>query len=82
MSAHSVAAAGHQIHGAIGTTSEHSLGRFTTALWSWRERFGSEQFWAEDLASRILDDGIDVWDVVTGTRAEHDTAPTTHRSPA
>ncbi|MBF0662066.1 acyl-CoA dehydrogenase family protein [Rhodococcus sp. (in: high G+C Gram-positive bacteria)] len=82
MSAHSVAAAGHQIHGAIGTTSEHSLGRFTTALWSWRDRFGSEQFWAEDLASRILDDGIDVWDVVTGTRADHDTAPTTHRSPA
>ena len=82
MSAHSVAAAGHQIHGAIGTTSEHHLGRFTTALWSGRDRFGSEQLWAEDLASRILDDGIDVWDVVTGTRTEHDSASTAYRSPA
>lgn len=81
MSAHSIAAAGHQIHGAIGTTSEHDLGRFTTALWSWRDRFGSEQFWAEDLASRILDDGIDVWDVVTGTRAQYDSTQTTDRSP-
>ncbi|MGV9661910.1 acyl-CoA dehydrogenase family protein [Nocardia niigatensis] len=66
-SAREVAAAGHQIHGAIGFTSEHRLGRSTTALWSWRDRFGSERYWSEILAGQILDEGTDVWDLVTGT---------------
>ncbi|MGW5143926.1 acyl-CoA dehydrogenase family protein [Nocardia beijingensis] len=65
-SAREVAAAGHQIHGAIGFTSEHSLGRFTTALWSWRDRYGSERYWSEVLAGQILDEGADPWDVITG----------------
>ncbi|MFI9411317.1 acyl-CoA dehydrogenase family protein [Nocardia gamkensis] len=65
-SAREVAAAGHQIHGAIGFTSEHSLGRFTTALWSWRDRYGSERYWSEVLAGQILDEGADPWDLITG----------------
>ena len=77
MSAHPVAATGHHVHGAIGTTSEHPLGRFTTSLWSWRDRYGSEGFWADDLASHILDDGADIWDVVVGTRPPLDSTPTT-----
>ncbi|MBM7459512.1 acyl-CoA dehydrogenase family protein [Rhodococcus coprophilus] len=81
-SAHPVAATGHHIHGAIGTTSEHPLGRFTTSLWSWRDRYGSERFWAEDLASLILDDGVDVWDVIVGTRLPRTSTPTTNRNPA
>lgn len=64
IAAYPIAAAAHQIHGAIGTTSEHALGRFTTALWSWRDRHGSESFWAEELARRVLEDGVDVWDLV------------------
>jgi acyl-CoA dehydrogenase len=66
-SAHAVAASGHQIHGAIGFTSEHPLGRYTTSLWSWRDRYGSEQYWADVLAGLVLDEGADVWDLVTGT---------------
>ncbi|MER7449437.1 acyl-CoA dehydrogenase family protein [Nocardia beijingensis] len=66
-SAREVAAAGHQIHGAIGFTSEHMLGRSTTALWSWRDRYGSERYWAEVLAGQILDGGADPWDLITGT---------------
>jgi len=65
-SAREIAAAGHQIHGAIGFTSEHSLGRFTTALWNWRERYGSERYWSEVLARQILDEGTDPWDLITG----------------
>ncbi|WP_040841782.1 acyl-CoA dehydrogenase family protein [Nocardia brevicatena] len=61
-----VAAIGHQIHGAIGFTSEHRLGRFTTSLWSWRERYGDERYWADSLAERILEGGADVWDIVAG----------------
>ncbi|MBF6387730.1 acyl-CoA dehydrogenase family protein [Nocardia farcinica] len=65
-SAREVAAIGHQIHGALGFTSEHSLGRFTTALWSWRDRYGGERYWSHVLAGQILDDGADPWDLVTG----------------
>lgn len=63
-SAREIAAIGHQIHGAMGFTAEHALGRFTTELWTWRDRYGSESYWADVLASHILDDGIDVWDAV------------------
>ncbi|MBD0022205.1 acyl-CoA dehydrogenase [Gordonia pseudamarae] len=65
-SARDIASAGHQIHGAIGFTAEHSLGRSTTSLWSWRDRFGNEQDWARVLARHILDDGVDVWDIIVG----------------
>lgn len=61
-----VAAAGHQLHGAIGFTREHALGRYTGSLHSWRNRWGSADDWARILASQILDDGPDLWDLVTG----------------
>ncbi|MFW0793946.1 acyl-CoA dehydrogenase family protein [Gordonia sp. CPCC 205515] len=64
--AREVAAAGHQIHGAIGFTSEHALGRATTSLWTWRDRYGTEQEWARVLAGQIVDDGADVWDIIVG----------------
>lgn len=64
--AHEVAAAVHQIHGAIGFTAEHALGRFTTGLWTWRDRYGTEHDWSAHLAERILDDGVDPWGVITG----------------
>ncbi|MFI1462397.1 acyl-CoA dehydrogenase family protein [Nocardia carnea] len=66
-SAREIAAAGHQLHGAIGFTAEHPLGRSTTALLAWRERYGSERYWAGVLADQVLEDGVDVWDLVTGS---------------
>lgn len=63
----SVASAGHQLHGAIGFTSEHALGRHTGSLQSWRNRWGSDDEWARTLASVILDDELEVWDVVSGS---------------
>jgi acyl-CoA dehydrogenase len=36
-SASAVAAIAHQLHGAIGTTHEHTLRLLTTRLWSWRD---------------------------------------------
>ncbi len=36
----------HQVFGAIGFTQEHVLHRYTTRLWSWRDEFGSDAFWA------------------------------------
>ena len=32
----------HQVFGAIGTTREHELHRYTTAMWAWREDAGNE----------------------------------------
>lgn len=37
-----VAALAHQLHGAIGVTSDHRLHLFTRALWQWRDANGSE----------------------------------------
>ena len=50
-SASSVAQHAHQIHGAIGTTKEYSLQRFTRRLWAWRQEWGSERINAEELGS-------------------------------
>jgi len=41
---------GHQLHGAIGTTLEHSLHRYTNALLTWRNDFGSAAYWDARLA--------------------------------
>lgn len=43
--AEEIAAAAHQIHGAIGFTNEYPLGIFTRRLLSWRDEFGDETFW-------------------------------------
>ncbi len=64
---HSVAATGHQIHGAIGFTSEHPLARWSTALWTWRDRYGTEGEWAHEIGSLLIDEDLDPWDLITET---------------
>lgn len=44
----------HQLHGAIGFTEEHRLHRFTSALWSWRDEFGSAASWTRRLGAEAL----------------------------
>ena len=63
-SAEVVARLAHQVHGAIGTTQEHSLHRWTLRLWSWRDDFGSERHWQRVLGDRALAE--DPWRLVTG----------------
>jgi acyl-CoA dehydrogenase len=58
-----VARIAHQVHGAIGTTKEHSLHLTTTRLWSWRDEYGSERVWQLELGRAALAE--DVWEVVT-----------------
>ena len=43
----------HQVHGAIGFTSEDSLQHRTRRLWAWRGEFGPEAVWAIDLGRHI-----------------------------
>lgn len=56
------AAIAHQLHGAIGVTTEHPLHRYTTSAWSWREEYGAERTWARRLACGA---GADLWASLT-----------------
>ena len=57
---------GHQVHGAIGFTYEHSLHFWTRRLWSWRAEFGSESAWAEELGRAVAARGADaLWSDLT-----------------
>lgn len=50
----------HQLHGAVGISQEHQLHRFTRALWSWRDEFGSENEWALTIADEVTK-GANAW---------------------
>ncbi|MDE0419790.1 MAG: acyl-CoA dehydrogenase family protein [Gammaproteobacteria bacterium] len=57
----------HQVHGAMGFTHEHSLHHFTRRLWAWRDEYGRETHWQEQLGRRVADGGADsVWEFLVG----------------
>jgi alkylation response protein AidB-like acyl-CoA dehydrogenase len=63
-----VAALAHQVHGAIGFAREHALHRFTRRLWSWRDEFGNESFWAKRVGAMAQDAGAEgYWPMVAAT---------------
>jgi acyl-CoA dehydrogenase len=63
-----VAEIAHQVHGAIGFTKEHSLHHLTRRLWSWRDEFGDEAYWATSLGRRITAGGADrLWPTITAS---------------
>jgi acyl-CoA dehydrogenase len=51
------AAIAHQVHGAIGFSTEHPLHLFTRRLWAWRDDFGGESAWAVRLGARVAERG-------------------------
>lgn len=52
----------HQALGAIGTTEEHSLHRFTNAALTWRSEFGSIRSWEEAFGAAAAAGSVDdVW---------------------
>jgi acyl-CoA dehydrogenase len=63
-----VAALAHQVHGAIGFAREHALHLFTRRLWSWRDEFGNEAFWAKRVGAMAQEAGPDgYWPLVAAT---------------
>ena len=59
------AAIAHQVHGAIGFTSEHILHRYTLRMLAWRDDFGNESHWAVELGNRVCARGADeFWPLV------------------
>ena len=60
------AAIAHQVHGAIGFSSEHALHRFTQRLWAWRDDFGTEAAWAVRLGKFVAGKGADaLWPMLS-----------------
>lgn len=56
----------HRLHGAIGFTMEHALGRFTRRLMAWRGEHGNDAFWAAKLGQRVAElGGGNFWREVT-----------------
>jgi acyl-CoA dehydrogenase len=55
----------HQLHGAIGVTSEHPLWLFTLRAQSWSSDYGTTNDYARRLGQLALAAG-DPWDLVTG----------------
>ncbi len=49
----------HQVHGAIGFTSEHPLHRLTLNALAWREDYGTEAHWALALGREVSAGGAD-----------------------
>jgi acyl-CoA dehydrogenase len=66
-----VAAAAHQVHGAMGFTRAHALGGVTRRLWQWQDDFGTDSFWAAALGESILGARGPLW---------HDIAPLSDRT--
>ena len=60
------AAIAHQVHGAIGYTREFSLQQYTRRLLSWRDDFGSENYWAMTLGNVVANGGAEaLWPALT-----------------
>jgi acyl-CoA dehydrogenase len=63
-----VAAAAHQVHGAVGLSLEHELRLVTTRLWSWRSEWGGRRNWAQEVARAALDaGGPGLWPMLAAT---------------
>jgi acyl-CoA dehydrogenase len=57
----------HQVHGAMGTTSEHRLHEFTRPALAWRSEFGTVRYWDDQVTSAALQAGpAGLWSLITG----------------
>ncbi len=52
-----VAAICHQVHGAMGFTQEHPLHFSTRRLWAWRDEWGAETYWQEQIGRIVCAQG-------------------------
>jgi acyl-CoA dehydrogenase len=60
-----VAAICHQVLAAMGFTQEHPLHFATRRIWSWRDEFGAEAHWEEEIGRMVCREGGEaLWDLV------------------
>lgn len=61
-----VSSIGHQVHGAIGFTEEHSLHFYTKRLLAWRDEFGRDLVWSRIMGRRVLAaGGAGLWQLIS-----------------
>lgn len=65
IAAGTVSSHAHQIHGAIGVTSEYPLSILTRRLWGWRAEHGTEEEWSRRIGERAVAHPEGVWGLVT-----------------
>jgi acyl-CoA dehydrogenase len=56
----------HQVHGAIGTTSEHQLHHVTRPALVWRGEFGSVRHWDDQVTQAVLASEGRLWGLIAG----------------
>lgn len=57
----------HQLHGAIGTTVEHALHRFTAPMLAWRSEWGNTALADRELGAQALSAGAQgIWELLLG----------------
>ena len=60
---------GHQVHGAIGFTYEHTLHYRTRRLWAWRDEAGNEAKWQARLGRAIAAEGAEaLWEFIVNPK--------------
>jgi len=65
-----ISAMAHQVLGAMGFTYEHRLHHFTRRLWAWRDEYGSDTFWADQIGREVVATGADaLWPRLSGYAA-------------
>jgi acyl-CoA dehydrogenase len=71
LAASRVAQSAHQLHGAMGLTTEYSLQHYTSRLWAWRDEYGSEFSWSHRIAELVRSyyDG-DIWRALTAQSSD------------
>lgn len=58
----------HQIHGAIGFSWEYPLHPLTRRLWAWRDEYGNESYWSQQIGKVLIKNGPDsLWPTLTHT---------------
>jgi acyl-CoA dehydrogenase len=65
-----ISAMAHQVMGAMGFTYEHRLHHFTRRLWVWRDDYGSDVVWAEEIGRKAAEAGAQsLWPALSGLKS-------------
>lgn len=65
-----VAAAAHQMLGAIGFTEEHELHHYSKKLWVWRDSWGRQAALEETIGRAAVSDGRGLWAHIVDTEGD------------
>lgn len=64
-SAATAARSAHQVHGAMGFTTEHPLHAVTTRVLAWRDQDGTDAAWSRHLGSELRRGERPLWELIT-----------------